>query len=132
MELTRNDFQQMLDTGLGHIRELQIEHWKLFDEKLNRMGDAIDVVDLKVTKTNGSVLRHEKQISGLEKDLEHTAKNCPFADIIDNLHHASIEIKAEKNINNKLRGRLKTVITIFLSFVGTLVSVFAFLKFYNP
>lgn len=128
MELTRNDFQQMLDTGIGHLKELQTQHWILFDEKLNRLSDGVAVVDQKVTKTNGSVLKHEKQLSDLEKNLPHTAANCPHTAIITELRDRSVEIKGE----NKWKDRFKTVITVSLSMIVTAIAIFTFLKNYNP
>ena len=123
----KNDMQEMFSTGIEHIKALNAKHWELVDEKLERLGDSISVVDTKVTKTNGSVLKHEKQLNDLEKLLPHTAESCPQKEIIQSMYEAYIENRGAGKMNKGYR----TVLTVVLTAIGTIIGVLTYLKLYS-
>lgn len=131
MALTRpdkEDIQDMFDLGLNNLKELNAKHWELIDEKLDRMREGIDVVDKKVTKTNGSVLRHEEKIIALEKLLPHTADSCPQKDTIQILYD---DYKVNNGINKKKRIYFNIAIAL-LGVIGGIIATMEFIMKYNP
>jgi hypothetical protein len=117
MALTRSDkedIQQMHDVTINHIREI-------LTLTTNNLKTELVEIKEQTTKTNG-------RVTSLERNLPHTALNCPHTSTINTLRDLSVEKAGEK----KWKSSFRVVLTVFLSFVGTLITVFAFLKLYNP
>lgn len=119
MPMTKSDkteIREMFSEGIEHIKELQTEHWKLFEEKLNR-------IDEKVTKTNGTVIKHTEQISDLQKNLPHSIDKCPQASTIKELYENRITTKAMRKMIISvitLTGIITTIIVSIVSFLESL------------
>lgn len=124
MPMTKADkaeIKEMFGEGINHLRELQEQHYKLFDEKLNRLSEKSDQIDAKVTKTNGTVLKHTEQIFALEKNLPHTIEQCPQSATIKDLY--------ENRITNKaMRKMIFSVITLTGIITTIIVSIVSFLE----
>ena len=76
------EIQQFFISALDAFKREEALERKLIMVQLSRIEDSVETVDQKVTKTNGSVLRHTDQINKIEKELPHTAEGCPQREII--------------------------------------------------
>lgn len=112
----------MTEKDVKMIKESQqelIEHLtEVLDLKFELVNRKLDATIVQTTKTNGTIINHERRLTEIEREIPHTISRCPQNQIIQTLRDEMITKKSIKRM-------FITMVAVLGGLIGIVATILA-------